>query len=301
MYYQISIKNSLRSFFLLCFLTMSNLQPQPASTPNQTPAESTFSATIEQAAQTETSHWKLFIIAFVAGILISFTPCVYPMIPITIGIMQGNASSTLLRNFGTASTYVAGISTVYAGLGYLAATSSIIFGQWTGNPWIIGFMVLFLLYFAFSMFGFYELYTPRFLQQRGEVSTRGSLLRIFIFGMVSGTVASPCLTPGLATLLTIAAKIGNPLIGFLMLFFFSIGMGMLLIIIGTFSGALSLLPRAGLWLEESKKLMGFLLLGMCVYFAQNILPAMLVSSLYGIIITVTISYFGWRIFGWFYP
>ncbi len=257
---------------------------------------STLAEQLEETAQPERSPWVLFLIAFFTGILVSFTPCVYPMIPITMSIMQGSATTTMFRSFLSATTYVAGISTVYASLGYLAATSSIIFGQWTANPWVIGLMILFLLYFAFSMFGFYELYTPKFLQHQGNIQTKGSFLRIFIFGLISGTIASPCLTPGLATLLTLAAKVGNPLIGFLILFFFSLGMGILLIIIGTFSGAIALLPRSGEWLAETKRVMGFLLLAMAIYFAQPLMSATVAWVLYGVVGAAFVGYYGWRTF-----
>lgn len=295
----------LRFFVLLITLTLGPISLTQAM---QTTKSETFKPTkkqhkkqslserLEKAARPGRATWMLFLIAFLTGILMSFTPCVYPMIPITISIMHGNAATSLLRNFMTAVTYVAGMSIVYASLGYVAATSSVIFGQWVASPWVVGITVLFFLYFAFSLFGFYELYVPRFLQQHGEIKTRGSLARIFLFGMITGTVASPCLTPGLAALLTLAAKVGNPLVGFLILFFFSIGMGCILIIIGTFSGALALLPRAGEWLDESKRIMGFLLLGMCVYFAQHFMSNIVTWTLYGLVAAAAVAYVAWRLF-----
>ncbi|MFA6527191.1 MAG: cytochrome c biogenesis protein CcdA [Candidatus Babeliales bacterium] len=231
----------------------------------------------------QTPAWLLIIIAFAAGILVSFTPCIYPMIPITIGILQIQRQQSLLYNFFSALTYVAGIACVYATLGYISATSSLIFGRWLASPWFIFFIVLFFLYLAFSMFGFYEIYTPRFLSRSSDVNRKPSLLTNFIFGAISGTVASPCLTPALALLLGIAAQQASPILGFLILFSFALGMGSLLILVGTFSGAVSMLPRAGEWMDEIKRLFGFIMLAVCVNFLQPFLPAPYNLYLYALI------------------
>jgi thiol:disulfide interchange protein DsbD len=122
------------------------------------------------------------------------------------------------------------------------------------------------------MFGFYEMYIPTFLQTGSSRKHHGSLGSSFLFGALSGTVASPCLSPGLALVLGIVAALGSKLLGFLLLFAFGIGLSIPLMIIGTFSGSLSVLPRAGYWMIEVKKLFGFLLLGMCFYYLKNILP-----------------------------
>jgi len=242
--------------------------------------------------QKEKSGWFTLVLAFLAGVLVSFTPCVYPMIPITVGILQAQASSSLLYNFLSALSYVTGIAVVYAGLGYLSATTSLIFGRWLASPWVIFFMILFFLYMAFSMFGFYEMYSPSFLSRGTQASAKKSLLSSFLFGLISGTVASPCLTPALALLLGVVAKSGNPLFGFAVLFSFSLGMGLLLILVGTFSSTLNMLPRAGLWMDEIKKVFGFMMLGVCVYFAQPIMSSMLTLQLYaGVLGIASVYYF----------
>lgn len=231
----------------------------------------------------QTPAWLLIIIAFLAGILVSFTPCIYPMIPITIGILHIQRQQSLLYNFFSALTYVAGIASVYATLGYVSATSSLIFGRWLANPWFIFFIILFFLYLAFSLFGFYEMYTPRFLMRSSDVNRAPSLLTNFIFGAISGTIASPCLTPALALLLGIAAQQASPILGFLILFSFALGMGMLLILVGTFSGAISLLPQAGQWMDDIKRAFGFIMLAVCVNFLQPFIPAPYYFYLYALI------------------
>ncbi len=188
-------------------------------------------------------------------------------------------------------SYVFGIATVYATLGYIAATTTVMFGQWMASPWLIGFIALLFVYLAFSMFGFYEIYVPRFMQQRDQVKVRGSFVQSFLFGMVSGSVASPCLTPALALLLGFVAKQGNPIVGFFTLFFFALGMGMLLLIVGSFSGVISALPRAGEWMIEIKKFFGFVLLGFALSFIKPFFPHTIVMVLYGILLGVVVGYY----------
>ena len=233
----------------------------------------------------------VLIIAFLIGIAASLTPCIYPMIPITMGILQSQASKSVWRNFILSTSYVAGIATVYAVLGYLAATTSLILGQWLANPWFIFFLILLFLYLAFSMFGFYEIYIPRFMTKGSNIKSNGSVLYTFLFGAISGTATSPCLTPALAILLGYVAKRGNPLIGFATLFTFSFGMGLLLIIIGTFSNSITTLPRAGAWMNEIKKFFGFLLIGVSVYFTQSFVSSTIYSIMFYSVIAITIGYY----------
>jgi len=234
----------------------------------------------------------ILLIAFLIGIATSFTPCIYPMIPITIGILQSQASTSIARNFLVSTAYVTGIATVYATLGYFAATTTMILGQWLANPWFIMLLVLLFLYLAFSMFGFYEIYMPKFLSSsNSKIKTKGSILYSFLFGAVSGTAASPCLTPPLALLLGYVAKQGSPLIGFVTLFVFSFGMGLLLITVGTFSNTITNLPRAGAWMNEIKKFFGFLLIGVSIYFAQPLINETLATILFISLILVTLGYY----------
>lgn len=235
----------------------------------------------------------ILIFSFLAGVVTSFTPCVYPMIPITIGILQANGLNSLRSNFLSALLYVFGMATVYAVLGYVAATGSLIFGQWAVNPWVNTGIIIFFLYLAFSMLGFYDLHVPRFLTHRTEniSGQKSSLIKSFLFGVVTGTVASPCLTPPLAILLGLAAKTANPLVGFGALFMFAFGMGILLLIVGTFSASLNFLPRAGVWLDEVKRFFGFVMLGLVVYFAQPRIPEKIVYYLYGFVVVITFFYY----------
>ena len=254
--------------------------------------ESFFSmSNLKKTFSPEKSPFYLIILAFLIGIITSFTPCVYPMIPITLGILQTQATTSLWKNFLLAGSYVLGISTIYAILGYVAATTTLIFGQWLNNPWLILFVSLFFIYIAFSMFGYYEIKMPQFLTKRDNVKVKGSFLYSFLFGMISGTVASPCLTPAIAILLGFVAKIGNPILGFFTLFSFALGMGILLLVVGTFSTSLNVLPKAGTWMIEIKKFFGFVLIGMCIYLFQPFLSDSTSIKFYAILSLITGIYY----------
>jgi thiol:disulfide interchange protein DsbD len=242
------------------------------------------------------SPWYVVFVAFVAGLLASLTPCIYPMIPVTVGILQAHGSSSVLRNFLVSVSYVLGIATVYAGLGYLAATSTLIFGQWLSNPFFIFFVSAIFVYLAFSMFGFYEIYIPSFMRGgSNNLSPKGSVLYSYFFGVLSGAAASPCLTPALAILLGYVAKQGSPIFGFATLFAFAIGMGSILILIGTLSASAmakgKLLPSAGLWMDDVKKFFGFLLLGVMIYFWQPLLSPFVINLLYAVVAAITALFF----------
>jgi thiol:disulfide interchange protein DsbD len=239
---------------------------------------------------TESLLVRIFL-ALLLGLLVSFTPCIYPMIPITIGILQAQKQSSVFNNFLVSLSYVMGIAVTFSCLGLLAAYTGQLFGTLVTNPIVIGIIVAIMIYLAGSMFGFYEMYIPRFMQSHRTMSRRGSLISAFIFGAISGTVASPCLSPGLLLLLTVVSTLGSSLAGFAMLFAFGVGLGLPLLIIGTFSGSLSMLPRAGMWMIEVKKVFGFLLLGVCFYFiAPLVSEPVLYAGLSAFLAIVGITY-----------
>ena len=208
--------------------------------------------------------------ALLLGILLSLTPCIYPMIPITIGILQASGSPSAGRNFLLALCYTLGISTTFAVLGFIAAVGSCVFGEMQGSPWFVIPLALLLIYFALTMFDWVQFYTPKFLQPKVGRTKGGSALSAYIFGAVSGTIASPCLSPGLLLILQYVTTISGSsfagyLEGFFLLFLFGIGSSLPLLIIGTFSSSLHILPRAGQWMVEIKKIVGIMLICMAFY------------------------------------
>lgn len=246
---------------------------------------------LEHALSTQQPYGTVLLTCFLAGILISFTPCIYPMIPITASVIQAQGSRSIIYSFLLSVSYVLGLASVYATLGYVVASTSLIFGEWFASPWFIGLVVVFFLYFAFSMFGFYEIYIPGFLRSRGAINSKGSLGSSFVLGALAGTVTSPCLTPALALMLGYVAQLSNPILGFLSLFCFSLGMGLLLIVVGTFSGAMTFLPQSGAWMTEVKKVFGFLLLGVCIYLLQPLVEEHYAMGMYGLLMLTAACYY----------
>lgn len=230
------------------------------------------SAYISNLVKTTDNLWIRLLLVFILGILVSLTPCIYPMIPITVGILHSQGTKSFWRNIARSVSYTIGMATTFACFGLLASCTGPIYGYLLGNPLFIIPMVAFLGYMGLSMFGFYEMYIPRFLQSQTTSNGTGSILSAFLFGAASGTISSPCVSPGLMLLLSIAATLGNPFMGFLLLFVFGFGTSMPLLIVGTFSSSMGMLPQAGTWMVEVKKIFGTLLLAMCVYYLNNIIP-----------------------------
>lgn len=229
-----------------------------------------WSCTISNLIEHTQSLWLQCLLIFLLGAMLSLTPCIYPMIPITVGILQGQGTSSFWRNLFISSCYSIGVATTFALFGITAAYTGKLFGSFMQSPLVIIMIVILLLYLAGSMFGFYEMYIPRMLNGNSRFTKGGSPLTAFLFGAVSGSVASPCVSPGLALVLSIVAGLANLFIGFMFLFAFGLGLSLPLFIIGTFSGSLNLLPKAGIWMVEIKKVFGFLLLGMSIYFLSVI-------------------------------
>ncbi len=212
------------------------------------------------------------LLVFLLGVLLSLTPCIYPMIPITIGILQTQGSKSLLFNFLLSLFYTLGMATTFACFGLLAGCVGPLCGQLLMKPFFIIGLVTILTYLALSMIGLYDLHVPNIIKIGPSRIKGGPLLSSFMFGAASGTIASPCVSPGLALLLSIVATLGNKIMGFLLLFSFGIGISMPLLIVGVCSSSLQVLPKAGLWMIEVKRLFGFLIFAICFYYINFIVP-----------------------------
>jgi thiol:disulfide interchange protein DsbD len=245
--------------------------PAESKTAGSAHKKASWSSYVSDLITGSNSIWVRLLLVLLLGLLMSLTPCIYPMIPITMGILQANGSKSVASNFLLSLCYTLGIATTFALLGLLAAFTGQIFGQVMMQPWVIIPLVCFLTYLALSMLGIYEMHIPRFLQTSTKAKG-GSYLSAFIFGAASGTVASPCLSPGLLLLLSLVTTIGSKLLGFILLFAFGVGLSIPLIIIGTFAGSMNVLPQSGMWMVEIKKIFGFVLLATNFYFLSNIMP-----------------------------
>ncbi len=299
-YYLTSQKNITQKSFPLTFqstappVLIEEEQQEPAITcpPTQPPAPNlSWSATLSNVLTTTESWWVRLLLALLLGFLLSLTPCIYPMIPITVGILQSQGSKSVIRNFLLSLTYTSGIATTFALLGIIAAFSGKMFGNIMNNPLVIMVIIALIVYLAGSMIGWYDLYIPSWLQPKNKAVKGGSLLSIFMFGIASGTVASPCLSPGLLLLLTLVTTLNNMLLGFGLLFVFGLGLGIPLLIIGTFSGSLNVLPRAGQWMVDVKQLFGFIMLATGFYFLQVIVPWHIVSVLFFVFTAVVGTFY----------
>ena len=207
-------------------------------------------------------------VLFGAGLATSFTPCVYPMIPITAGILGGVGSTRRSRGRTLVLTlvYVLGLALTYSILGLLAGLSGTLFGTVSSSPWALFIMGNLLLVFGLALLDVFTINAPARLMAWSGRLAADSTLGVFALGATSGLVAAPCGAPAFAAVLTFVSTTGSALLGFLYLFVFSLGLTALLVGVGLFSGTLAALPRAGKWMLWIKRAGGVLLLLMAEYY-----------------------------------
>jgi thiol:disulfide interchange protein DsbD len=195
-----------------------------------------------------------YVIVFAAGVLTSFTPCVYPMIPVTVTYIGGAQAGSKKRAALRTLVYVLGIAIVYSSLGAFAALTKSFFGQISTNPWIFFIVGNVIILFGLSMLDAIVIPVPGILTRgaKGGDNYLGAL----VMGMASGLVAAPCTAPVLGTLLIYVGSSGSVVYGASLLFTFAFGLGFLLLILGTFAGVLTSLPKAGAWMVTVKKVFG---------------------------------------------
>ncbi|MEK7667225.1 MAG: cytochrome c biogenesis protein CcdA [Gemmatimonadota bacterium] len=212
---------------------------------------------------------------FLAGLATSLTPCVYPMIPITAGVIAGaqghggtgaQTAGGWRRRAALTLTYTLGLALLYATLGLFAGLSGTLFGTVSANPWARLAIGNLLLLFALAMLDVIPVAAPQRLVAWAGRLAGGSYLGVFAMGATSGVVAAPCGAPAFAAVLTWVATTKSGALGFLYLFVFSLGMTALLVVVGLFSGTLAALPRAGRWMVWIKRLAGVVLLAMAEYY-----------------------------------
>lgn len=215
-------------------------------------------------------HQPLLAIAvlFGAGLLTSLTPCIYPMIPITAGIIAGNAaeSASRGRTLRLTLTYVSGLALLYALLGLIAGLTGTLFGTVSASPWARFLVGNLLLVFGLAMLDVVPVPVPERITRWATGVGGGSYGGVFLLGATSGLVAAPCGAPAFAAVLTWVSTTGSALLGFLYLFVFSLGMTALLVVVGVFSGTLARLPRSGRWLLWIKRLAGVILIAVAEYY-----------------------------------
>jgi len=249
--------------------------------------------------------WTLLGI-FAGGMALNLTPCVYPLIPITLSYFGGQAGGRSERKLILQGLcYLLGLAATNSALGLLAALTGGLMGAVLQHPIALLFVSAILIFFASSLFGFWELRLPGNLIQFASKSYTGYFGALFM-GLTLGLVAAPCIGPFVLGLLTWVGAMGSPWLGFLVFFILSMGLGLPLFFLAIFSGQLEKLPRSGEWMLWVRKFLGWVMVGMPVYFLRSLLPEFLNIILLSSIALVAGLHLGWfskeraqfKAFGW---
>ena len=258
---------------------LGGTQPTAASAQAQ---DQSLAATLQQRSL----GWSLLLF-FGLGLLLAFTPCSLPMLPILAGLVVGSGA-TAGRGFAVAGSYVISMALVYAGLGVLAALLGANLQALLQQPWLLGSFAALFVVLALPMFGFFELQLPAGLRDRLENAGRGrkggSLLGAGILGALSGLLVGPCMTAPLAGALLYIAQSGNAVEGGLVLFVMGLGIGVPLLLLVTVGSRF--LPKPGAWMNLMKGLFGFLFLGTALVLVRPVLDESLWVGLWGVLLIV---------------
>ena len=239
------------------------------------------------------SFWGVVATFFGLGLLLSLTPCVFPMIPILSGIIAGQKKDlTKTSGFLLSLAYVLGMAITYALAGVAAALSGTLLSNAMQNPWALGIGAGIFVLLAFSMFGFFEIQLPSALQSRfSDASNKmkgGNFAGVFVMGALSAVILGPCVAPPLAAALAFIAQTGNTTLGGVALFVLALGMGVPLLLVGLSAGAL--LPRAGGWMNAVKYFFGVTMLAIAIYLISPIIPAWINMLLWALLLIASAIY-----------
>ena len=219
-----------------------------------------------------------FLFIFLMGLALNLTPCVYPMMGVTVSLFgggvggpEGGPAGAGARRGGLnalprAVAYVLGIALTYSTLGVAAAMTGGLFGGWLASPWVLGAIGLVLLAMSLSMFGVYELQAPGALLSKLGGATGAGYLGTFLAGLLVGVFAAPCIGPPIIALLAYVAAKGDPWFGFQAFFVLSLGLGLPYLVLAMFTGLMTRLPRSGSWMDWVKHLFGVILLGVAAFY-----------------------------------
>ncbi|KFA92054.1 protein-disulfide reductase DsbD family protein [Archangium violaceum] len=206
---------------------------------------------------------------FAGGLLTAMTPCVYPLIPITVSVFGARKAEGRGKALVLTSSYIIGMGVVFSGLGVLAAKTGQAFGSMLGSPVVVTGLALFLLLLATSMFGAFELALPGGLQQRLNSVGGSGVTGAFLMGSVSGFLAAPCTGPVLTGLLAFVARSQSTGLGAALLFIYALGIGVPFFLIGVFTVRL---PRGGVWMEWVKSVLGIVLVALAISYIRDAFP-----------------------------
>lgn len=269
------------------FAALNEPATEPTTNSDDTEKELTF--TEQLASQGLITNLLIF---FVVGVGLAFTPCVFPMFPILSSLIAGQQNLSTKKAFALSFVYIQGMAVTYAALGLVVAALG---GQVQGylqHPFVlVSFSLLFVL-LAMSMFGWYEIKLPSSMMSKlTQVSNNqkgGNYVGVFLMGVLSGLIASPCTTAPLSAALLFVAQSGDYLVGGLTLYVLSLGMGLPLLLLGTSGG--KLLPKAGGWMEQVKTLFGFVMLVVPLILLERLISADIILLMAGVLALATALY-----------
>ncbi len=268
------------------------LSAQPTTAPPVVDAETDETSKIAQSLKSAGFFTNLFFF-FLAGLGLSLTPCVFPMIPILSGIIAGQGKHiTRQRGFTLSLAYVLGMAITYSAAGIAAGLTGTLISSALQNPWVLSSFALVFVVLSFSMFGFYDLQLPSSLQSKlsdeaGHLQG-GRTFGVFVMGALSALIVGPCVAAPLAGALLYIGQTGNAVLGGSALFFMAFGMGVPLLVVGLSAG--SLLPRAGMWMEGVKKFFGVLLLGTAIWLVSPVTPPALLMVAWATLLIIPAIY-----------
>ncbi|RFC33494.1 MAG: thiol:disulfide interchange protein DsbD [Candidatus Nitrotoga sp. MKT] len=239
------------------------------------------------------SFWLIVSFFFGAGLLLAFTPCVLPMIPILSGIIVGRGSHpTKMHGFLLSLAYVLGMALAYAAIGVAAGLSGTLLSSALQTPWALGSFAAVFVLLSLSMFGFYELQLPSALQSKlTNTSNRlhgGHLSGVFVMGALSAVIVSPCVAAPMAAALLYIGQTHDAWLGGTALFALAMGMGLPLLLIGASAGAL--LPKAGAWMEAVKRFFGVLMLALAIWLISTLIPLSIQMLLWATLLVLSAIY-----------
>ncbi|MGQ9798837.1 MAG: protein-disulfide reductase DsbD family protein [Ignavibacterium sp.] len=233
------------------------------------------------------------LFVFIGGLALNLTPCVYPLIPITIGYFGGQSEGRTSRLTLMGLLFMLGMAVSYSVIGVVTSLTGAVFGALLQNPIVILIIVAIFIVLSLSMFGVYEFKLPdSWVAKAG--GAKGGYYGAFFMGLTMGIVAAPCIGPFVLGLVTYVAAKGDPLFGFMMFFVLALGLGLPYLFLAIFSGKIKNLPRAGLWMDAVKHIFGFILLAMALYFLLPLLPKEIsgyVLPVFGIFSAIYILFF----------
>jgi thiol:disulfide interchange protein DsbD len=210
-----------------------------------------------------------YIAAYLAGVLVSFTPCVYPVIPITVAVIGGQGDLSGARGFVLSLFFVLGLALTYTALGVFAALTGKLFGTIQTSPLTLGVLGGLFILMGLAMLDVFQLSLERYAPRGLSGGNRKGIFGSFMIGVTSGFILGPCTAPVLAVILGVVAARQSVVFGGSLLFVFSLGVGSLLVLVGTFAGILAGLPKSGAWMTGVKKLSGIVMLAVGAYFLYS--------------------------------